>query len=150
MPKTITESARVNAPIDRVFAALTTPAELLQWWTDPMLCVSTEWEMDLRVGGIWRSRWRWTADGKEFELGGTVLEVDAPRLLVVTWVDERYRGVPATTVRYELTPLGDATEVRVIHSGFDDVRADFDDYNGGWSSVLAKVQRFIERVSVAG
>ena len=141
MGRTIIESALVDATPTRVFAALSTPSELMQWWTDTVLCSAVAWEMDLRPTGQWRSRWRWVHDGSEFELGGEVLEVDPPRLLVVSWRDERYAGFPATTVRYELEPSGGGTIVRVTHSGFDDVRPDHDDYNGGWSSVLNKLDR---------
>ena len=143
MSRAIVETAFVQASPERVFAALTTPAELCQGWTDPDLCTSVAWEVDLRRGGSWRSRWRWTADGTEFELGGEVLEVDAPHLLVVSWRDARYAGLPQTTVRYELEASGTGTLVRVTHSGFDNVRADFDDYSGGWSSVLAKLHRHL-------
>ncbi len=141
MSRTIVESAFVDAAPGRVFAALSTPSELMQWWTDPSSCAAVAWEMDIGPGGGWRSRWRWTHDGSEFELWGEVLEVDPPRLLTVSWRDERYPGFPATTVRYELESSGDGTMVRVTHSGFDDVRPDYDDYNGGWSSVLSKLAR---------
>jgi len=32
----------------------------------------------------------------------------------------------------------------VTHDGFDDARADFDDYNGGWSSVLRSLRAHAE------
>jgi hypothetical protein len=45
------------------------------------------------------------AKGNEYELGGDVLEVRAPHLLVVSWWDERYPGLEHTIVRYEIERL---------------------------------------------
>ena len=38
---------------------------------------------------------------------------------------------------------------RVTHSGFDRARPDFDDYNGGWSTVLSSLRRHAEAVNAA-
>jgi uncharacterized protein YndB with AHSA1/START domain len=150
MSRTIVEHVDLAVPADRAFRALSDPHELLQWWTDPALCASTEWEMDPRPGGRWRSRWRWTSDGTEFELGGEVLEVRAPHLLVVSWRDARYAGVSPTTVRYELRDVPGGCRLTVTHTGFDDGRPDHDDYAGGWSSVLAKLTQHVQGHSRAG
>ena len=85
MSREIVETIEINASPERVFRALTTPAELLLWWGDPAVCPSTHWELDLRVGGKWLSRWRMLADGREFALGGEIVTLDPPRLLILTW-----------------------------------------------------------------
>jgi uncharacterized protein YndB with AHSA1/START domain len=143
----IVESIDIAAPSECVFRALTEPKALLAWWGDPTSYPATHWEMDLRRGGKWLSRWKNLADGTEFELGGEVLEVLAPHLLVVSWWDERYPGLEHTTVRYEIErlPTG-SSRVRVTHSGFEGARLDFDDYNGGWSMVLSSLRRHAEAV----
>ncbi|MEO8452556.1 MAG: SRPBCC domain-containing protein [Gemmatimonadota bacterium] len=143
MSREIVEVVEIDTPPERVFAALTTPGELIQWWTDPALCVSTKWEMDLRVGGVWSSRWRWTANGDEFSLGGEVVALEPPRLLVYSWRDGRYPNLAPTTVRYEIEARPGGARIRMTHSGFDPVRADFDDYNGGWSGVFKKLARHL-------
>jgi Glyoxalase-like domain len=43
-------------------------------------------------------------------------------------------------VRYELTATATGTVVTMTHDGFDDVRADFDDYSGGWSTVMRSLR----------
>ena len=149
MSRTIVEHVDLAVPAERAFRALSDPRELIQWWTDPAFCASTEWEMDARPGGQWRSRWRWTDGGSEFELGGEVLEVRAPHLLVVSWWDERYADLPRTTVRYELRDLPTGCRLTVTHTGFDDARKDYDDYAGGWSSVFAKLSRQVHGDAVA-
>jgi uncharacterized protein YndB with AHSA1/START domain len=141
----IVEWIDIAATPECVFRALTEPKALLAWWGDPTAYPATHWEMDLRPGGKWLSRWKNLADGTEFELGGEVLEVRAPHLLVVSWWDERYPGLEHTTVRYEVERLANGgSRVRVTHMGFDSARPDFDDYNGGWSMVLSSLRRHAE------
>jgi uncharacterized protein YndB with AHSA1/START domain len=64
---------------DLVYRAYTTPEWVRLWltglpgWTMPVC------EMDVRVGGKFRWRWRADEDGKEFGFQGEFLEVEAPR-----------------------------------------------------------------------
>jgi uncharacterized protein YndB with AHSA1/START domain len=141
----ITESIEIRAPAERVFQALTTPSELLSWWGDPKICTSTDWELDARVGGRWRSRWRWAESGQEFDIWGEVLAIDPPRLLVYSWRDERYPDVATTTVRYDVVPTARGCRVTVTHTGFAGETPDYDDYRGGWSGVLAGLRTATER-----
>jgi len=73
-----------NAPRDLVYKAYTTPALMQRWlvgypgWTMPVC------EMDVRVGGKFRWRWRSIEDGKEFGFHGEFREVAAPGKLVHT------------------------------------------------------------------
>lgn len=135
----IVERVEIAATAARVFKALTNPTELLAWWGDRATYPSTHWELDLRVGGKWLSRWR-GPDGAAFALGGEVVELAPPHLLVVTWWDERYTGLPPTTVRYEIAETRNGVIVTVSHAGFDESRPDFDDYQGGWSTVMRKLR----------
>ena len=139
----IVEQIDIAAPAARVFAALTDPTQLLAWWGDRISFPSTHWEIDPRVGGKWLSRWR-GPDGASFALGGEILELDPPRLLAYSWWDERYPNLPLTMVRYELLATATGTRLTMTHSGFDGVRADFAEYNGGWSTVVAKLRRHVE------
>ncbi|HZI41604.1 MAG TPA: SRPBCC domain-containing protein [Gemmatimonadaceae bacterium] len=143
MSRRIVEQIDIAAPPSRVFEALTDPVQLLAWWGDRQTFPSTHWELDARVGGKWISRWR-DPDGNSFALGGVILEIDPPRLLVYSWWDDRFPGLPLTTVRYELAPTSTGTLVTVTHDGFDDVRADFVDYNGGWSNVMRSLRAHAE------
>jgi uncharacterized protein YndB with AHSA1/START domain len=140
----IVESMEIRAPAERVFQALTTPSELLSWWGDPAVCTSTHWELDQRVGGKWRSRWRWADSGEEFDIWGEVLEIDPPRLLVYSWRDQRYPDVATTTVRYDVVPTDLGCRVTVTHSGFVGETPDYNDYRGGWSIVLGGLRAATE------
>lgn len=73
-----------KAPRELVYKAYTTPALVRRWligypgWSMP-IC-----EMDVRVGGAYRWRWRSEEDGKEFGFHGIFQEVAAPAKLVHT------------------------------------------------------------------
>jgi uncharacterized protein YndB with AHSA1/START domain len=138
MSREIRDQIDIAASRERVFACLTEPRELLAWWTS-FDYPATHWEIDPRPGGRWRSRWRGPG-GDEFALGGEIVEIRAPEVLEYTWRDERYPNLPATRVRYELDETPSGCRVRLLHSGFDDLRDDFDDYNGGWLGVMGKLR----------
>lgn len=73
-----------KAPRALVYRAYTEPALVQQWllgppgWTMP-LC-----EMDVRVGGTYRWRWRSNQDASEFGFTGVFREVEPPAKLVHT------------------------------------------------------------------
>jgi len=139
----IVERIDIAASASRVFQALTSPTELLAWWGDRQTFPSTHWALDLRVGGKWLSRWR-APDGSSFALGGEILELRPPHCLVYSWWDERYPGLPLTTVRYDIEEREGGVTVTVTHSGFDAVRPDYDDYHGGWPTVARKLRAHAE------
>ena len=143
MARAIRDVIDINASAERVFACLTTPDELLRWWTS-FDAPSTHFEFDARRGGRWSARWR-LPDGREFEMGGEVVDIRPPTFLEVTWRDDRYPNLPATRVRYELADIPGGCRLQLIHDGFDDRRADFDDYNGGWRSVLGKLRWYVSQ-----
>ncbi len=82
-----------NAPREMVFEALTKP-DLLKQWMGPRgwsLLVS---EIDLRVGGRWRSVLR-SPDGRDMGTSGVYRELDPPQRIVST---EAYDDFPGETV----------------------------------------------------
>jgi uncharacterized protein YndB with AHSA1/START domain len=92
---TIFEKARVDLPSDHevkvsrsfkaprelVYKAYTTPSLAQRWMIGPPGWTMPVCEMDVRVGGKYRWRWRSETDGKEFGFHGTFREVDPPRRL---------------------------------------------------------------------
>jgi uncharacterized protein YndB with AHSA1/START domain len=97
MPMT-TEKAQVTLPSDRevkvvrsfkapaslVYRAWTEPGLLRRWLLGPPGWSMPVCEMDVRVGGRYRWRWRNDQDGKEFGFSGTFREVQPPSRLVHT------------------------------------------------------------------
>jgi uncharacterized protein YndB with AHSA1/START domain len=95
MPMTI-EKAQVSQPSDRevkvmrsfkapralVYRAYTEPQLVRQWLLGPPGWTMPVCDMDVRVGGRYRWRWRSDKDGKEFGFAGTFREVQPPSKLV--------------------------------------------------------------------
>jgi uncharacterized protein YndB with AHSA1/START domain len=95
------EKAQVTLPSDRevqvtrsfkapralVFRAFTEPALVRRWMLGPPGWSMPVCDMDLRVGGAYRWRWRSDTDGKEFGFVGTFRDVQPPSRIVHT---ERY------------------------------------------------------------
>lgn len=100
MPMTI-DKAQVTLPSDRevqvtrtfkapralVFRAYTEPALVRRWMLGPPGWSMPVCDMDVRVGGSYRWRWRNDADGAEFGFFGTFREVQPPSKIVHS---ERY------------------------------------------------------------
>jgi uncharacterized protein YndB with AHSA1/START domain len=97
MPMTM-EKAQVTLPSDRevkvtrsfraarplVYRAYTEAALVQRWLLGPPGWSMPLCEMDVRVGGSYRWRWRSDKDGSEFGFAGTFREVQPPSRLVHT------------------------------------------------------------------
>ncbi|MGH8223743.1 MAG: SRPBCC family protein [Woeseiaceae bacterium] len=73
-----------NALRELVYEAYTTPALMQRWLLGPPGWSMPACEMDVRVGGTFRWRWRNNEDGKEFGFHGEFRVVSAPAKLVHT------------------------------------------------------------------
>jgi uncharacterized protein YndB with AHSA1/START domain len=96
---------RLPHPMDRVWEALTDPAELHRWWGDT--------DLELIQGGHFTLRWRnKDPEGKVATLGGAITKLDPPRFLEISAIwgatDSTGPGTP-TTLTWELEPAGDDT-----------------------------------------
>lgn len=132
----------VDARPERVFQALTDPAQVPQWWGQEGVYRCTKFNSDLRVGGEWRSLGV-GPDGGDFFITGEYLEIDPPRLLVQSWVAS-WTGDAKTTVRWELVPTGQGTLVRLRHSGLAAYPEIAQSYRG-WPRMLGWLQAFLEK-----
>jgi uncharacterized protein YndB with AHSA1/START domain len=132
---TILATVEIAAAPERVFRALTDPAEIVRWWGAPDAYRTTEWNADLRVGGRFRSRGV-AADGSTFALEGEYLEVDPPHKLVHTWMPGWDPGA-TTTVSYRLEAIaGGGTRVTLRHTGFAGRVESCRSHGSGWERVL--------------
>jgi uncharacterized protein YndB with AHSA1/START domain len=71
-----------KAPRDLVYKAYTTPELVKRWLLGPPGWTMPVCEMDVRVGGKYRWRWRSNDGEKEFGFHGEFKEVNAPARLV--------------------------------------------------------------------
>lgn len=111
---------RFAAPRELVFRAYTEAALFKRWCLGPPGWSMPVCEMDVRVGGSYR--WRWRADEGEVEFGffGEFLEVDPPARLVHSQTYDPGtvgNAMAASTVRVELTEAEGVTTVvtRIIY-----------------------------------
>jgi len=100
-----------DAPRDRVFAAMTDPELIPQWW-GPHGTTARVDRMDVETGGDWRFVIR-NSDGSETGFRGTYREVVAPERIVQTFEWEGMPGyVSVETATFE--DLGDRTKMTSI------------------------------------
>jgi uncharacterized protein YndB with AHSA1/START domain len=142
----IVETIEIEAPIGVVFAALTEPSELVQWWGSDGGYRVEKMERDLTPGGAWKTTGT-GSDGSPFSVGGVYRAVEAPRLVEFTWRHDWQDGddpLGDTIVRYELEERSGVTHLRVTHDGFTD-SSDREDHAQGWPIVLGWMRAFVTR-----
>lgn len=134
-------SVEIAAPPERVFRALTDGNEVVRWWGSADTYKTTEFSADLRVGGQWRARGI-AVDGKQFEVSGEFLTLEAPRLIVQTWKPDWAPGLK-TTLTYRLDPIPGGTRLTVRHEGFGAHREAFEGHTRGWELVLGFLNTYV-------
>jgi uncharacterized protein YndB with AHSA1/START domain len=126
--RTLEKALFIRATPQRVFRALTEPAELEQWFVNKA-------EVDLRPGGALKFTWR---EGEVAE--GVFLLVDPPHRLSFRWRMRDHRG--ETTVSIELTPQREGTQVRLVETGW----GGDEDWDRLYNAVDAGLSFFFERL----
>lgn len=125
----------IAVPPERVFQALTDPAELVGWWGSPETYRAHHWESELRVGGKWRVEGR-GADGTPYSVSGQFLEIDPPRKLVHTWQHDWDAAHPETKVTFTLEDTPSGTRLTLRHEGFAARAQACASHARGWERVL--------------
>jgi uncharacterized protein YndB with AHSA1/START domain len=138
----ILATVTIAASPERVFHALTDPAELPRWWGSDELYRTTSHVADVRPGGRWRSEGR-GSDGKPFAVEGEYLEVDPPRRLVMTWRPDWDEG-DATRVTYLLEPTAHGTKLTLRHEGFGERAQSCSNHALGWPHVFDWLRAYLE------
>jgi uncharacterized protein YndB with AHSA1/START domain len=98
---------RLAKPIEKVWAALTVPERIADWFTDMRFIP------DLRLGA--RVELRFPDDDPPYEMtNGEVVAFDPPLLFAWSWTDTAH---PGSIVRCELVPDGDGCILTFSQSG---------------------------------
>jgi uncharacterized protein YndB with AHSA1/START domain len=139
----------IAAPPERVFKALTTREQALQWGGSPEFAM-TKWEMDPRRGG----KWVFVANeqnpaGKyantDLVHHGEILEFELPRLLKYTWFASWHADpLHKTIVRWELSAVSGGTQVKVTQSGLAPMHEDCKGYAQVWPGLVTRIKQFVE------
>ncbi len=140
---TLTLRWALDAPRERVFSALTEPAELATWW-GPHGFTTLVTELDLRVGGGYQFSMQ-PPDGDLFHLSGEFLEVDPPRHLVYTfrW-EEPTPDDRDTVVTLSLDAVGDTTAVSLMQGGEFATEERLALHRRGWTDSFERLRAAIE------
>ncbi|MDX1624167.1 MAG: SRPBCC domain-containing protein [Gemmatimonadota bacterium] len=135
--RSVEHEVEIDAPIERVWRALTEADELERWF--PL-----EAEVEPGEGGSIRMSWR-----NEFEGTSEIVEWDPPRHLRTTWgppPDDE--DAPAMFTDYTLEAKGGSTVLRVVTSGFP-ADESWDDWvegtRRGWRYELYSLKHYLER-----
>jgi uncharacterized protein YndB with AHSA1/START domain len=117
----------IEAPVEKVWAALSDPAAIGAWMDDDSVKVS------LKVGGKYALFGGVTT--------GKFTAIEKPSVLEYTWRQAEWeKSEPDTLVRWELEPEGKKTRLRLVHSQFED-RKGRDDHDEGWDIYFLEPMR---------
>jgi uncharacterized protein YndB with AHSA1/START domain len=137
---TLTLVRRIKARPSIVFDALTTAEGIAAWWgPDDLPVVGAE--VDARVGGAYRVRFR-SLDGREHEANGVFLELVAPRRIVMSYRyslggEDEERG-RTSRIEFELAPFAGGTDLTFTHVDLAN-EASVRSHARGWGGALDKL-----------
>ncbi|KKJ76885.1 hypothetical protein WH95_10685 [Kiloniella litopenaei] len=132
---TLEITRRFAAPRETVFKALTRPEIFKTWW-GPKGCDCRACEIDLRVGGQWKTTLENTdGDCSSNQVGGVYTEIEDPSKLVFTWawIDENGIRGHETEVTILLHDEGKKTLMEFSQKIFADAEQ-WDQHRKGWKS----------------
>jgi uncharacterized protein YndB with AHSA1/START domain len=138
---TIVQEVSIKAPAERVFEALTDPAQRIKWWGAEGRFRTTHMESDLRPGGKWMMSGIGVG-GRPFTVTGVYRTIDRPRLLSFTWLPNWQPDATESLVRLDLVEKDGVTLVRLTHSGL--VTAASRESHRGWPQILGWLQAYVE------
>lgn len=144
----IEQEITISAPIEKVWAVLTEPEHVGQWFGQGKPA-----ESELRPGGIM------SVDHGEFGIFPTrIVRVEPPHFFSFRWASA-YPGEVATDenstlVEFTLTADGGNTRLRLVESGFGNVvippdkvtTAGYDSHSGGWPEILNALRVHTEKL----
>jgi uncharacterized protein YndB with AHSA1/START domain len=110
---------RYTKPVAKVWAALTTPERLVDWFGAA--------KIDLRIGGTLQIT---SANGKSSEF--RITRLDAPHVLGWSWMIDGLN----TSVLFELAPDGDGCQLTLTHSGLSARNGRGAGVRAGWHAIL--------------
>lgn len=123
----------IPVPRERAFAAWLDPASVVRWMLPGDVTHATV-ELDPRVGG--RFRIVMEHGGGDADHWGEYVTIDAPLLLVFTWISAATDRLP-TTVTVEFHERQGGTEVVLTHRGLPPGKVA--SHEKGWGDIVRKM-----------
>ncbi|HSG66454.1 MAG TPA: SRPBCC domain-containing protein [Gammaproteobacteria bacterium] len=133
---TLTLTERFDAPVERVFGAWASSAQIQRWFGPGKVRVQAA-DVDFRLGGRYRIAMRDT-DGAEHVAIGEYREIVPNRRLAFTW---QWEGSDAVTfVELEFHALGaGGSELKLVHTRFA-TEEQRDHHGQGWRGCFAQLR----------
>ena len=130
----ITVETRVAAPIDQVWRAYTTPADIVKWNAASDDWHTTTATVDLRAGGLFSSRMEAKDGSMGFDFAGTYTKIVEHKLIAYAFGDRK------AEVHFE--PGSNGVVVRVV---FDpETMHPVEQQQQGWQAILDNFKRHVE------
>lgn len=133
----VTIVRRIKASPAKVWAAITQPDQMIQWW-GPDAGPTLRADVDVRPGGRFSVLFR-LLNGEEHNPTGTYRDVIPERKLSFTW---DLPGERESLVTFLLKPIDGGTELTLLHEHLPDEAAR-QSHEQGWSGLLDKLPLFL-------
>ena len=130
----ITVETTVAAPLERVWAAYTTPNDIKRWNAASDDWHTTSATVDLRVGGTFSSRMEAKNGSFGFDFAGTYTRVEQNRLIEYSFGDR------LAQVTFDNAPKG----VRVQVTFDSESTHSIEQQRTGWQAILDNFARYVE------
>jgi uncharacterized protein YndB with AHSA1/START domain len=137
LAETIVLERTFNAPVARVWKALTDVDQMRVWYFDLK-------EFKPQVG--FKFEFVVEHEGNKYHHLCEVTEVVPQKRIAYTW---RYKGeVGDSLVTFELSPDGGKTRLKLTHEGLESFPKTPafapENFNAGWTAITAELQQFVE------
>jgi len=140
---TVRRTIQINATLEKVWAAITEPALISQWFGRAEFAGSGP-------GAVGTLSWD---DHGSFPV--RIEAVDAPRSITYRWSNDDALGTPpetldeatSTVFTFTLKAMDVGTQLTVVETGFEntsDPIANLNDHRGGWNSELDELVALLE------
>jgi len=137
---TLTSSIIINAPVDKVWFALTDKETIKQyfWGTETI----TDWKegSPIRFTGTW--------EGTVYEDKGFILKIEKEKIFKHSYWSSfwgtDYNPNDFSVITYELIQNGNQTNLTVTQEGFKDEQSR-DHSVGNWQGVLENIKNLLEK-----
>ncbi|MET4255344.1 uncharacterized protein YndB with AHSA1/START domain [Bradyrhizobium sp. S3.12.5] len=130
----ITVETSVAAPIDLVWRAYTTPADIVKWNAASDDWHTTRATVDLREGGVFSSRMEAKDGSMGFDFAGTYTTIVEHKLIEYAFGDRK--------AEVEFVPGPKGVVVRVVFDGEE--THSVEQQQGGWQAILDSFARYVE------
>lgn len=131
----ISVETTVLAPVDKVWAAYTTPADIMQWNAASDDWHTTTASVELRVGGQFSSRMEAKDGSFGFDFAGTYTKI-VPNALLEYSFGER-------TASVEFIPSQEGVKVRVTFVAEEEHSVE--QQQAGWQAILNRFKQHVEK-----